>query len=74
MQKAVDLDPESPDARIALANFEWATGDTQAAEATLRATLWMAPQNPDAHRALALLYLTTRRAKLAEPHFQALAI
>ena len=33
----------------------------------------MAPQNPDAHRALALLYLTTKRAKLAEPHFQALA-
>ena len=73
LQKAIDLAPASPDARIALANFQWATGDTQAAEATLRATLGMAPQNLDAHRALALLYLTTGRAKLAEPHFQALA-
>ena len=35
-QKAVDLDPESADARVALANYEWATGDTKAAEATLR--------------------------------------
>ena len=69
----MDLDPKSADARVALANYEWATGDTKAAEAALRATLGMAPQNPDAHRAMALLYLTTKRAKLAEPHFQALA-
>jgi tetratricopeptide (TPR) repeat protein len=72
-QGAVDLDPKSADARVALANYEWAAGDTKAAEAALRATLLMAPQNPDAHRAIALLYLTTKRAKLAEPHFQALA-
>ena len=38
-QKAVELAPQSVDARLALANYQWASGDTAAAEATLNAAL-----------------------------------
>jgi len=71
-QKAVDLAPRSVDARFALANFQWANGDTSAAERTLTTALTIDSKNGDIHRALALLYLSTRRIAEAEPHFKAL--
>ena len=72
-QKAADLAPRSVDARLALANFQWASGDTTAAERTLAAALTIDSKNGEIHRALALLYLATRRIGEAEPHFQAIA-
>ena len=71
--KAVALAPQSIDARLALANFQWASNDVAAAEATLHAALGLDRNNAAAHRTLALLYLSTSRAPLAEPHFKALA-
>ena len=72
-ERAVELDPRSIDARLALANYQWAKGDTAATEQTLKTALGLEPGHQSAHRALALLYVTTRRAPEAEPHFRALA-
>ena len=72
-RKGIDLAPKSVDARLALANFQWATGDLAKTEQTLKGALALESANPSAHRALALLYLTTNRAPAAEPHFRALA-
>lgn len=72
-QRAVELAPKSIEARLALANFDWASGDTKAAETTLNTALDIDADNTDVHRALALLYLSTRRVAEAEPHFKALA-
>ncbi len=72
-RKGVELAPKSVDARLSLANFQWASGDLVKAEATLREALALDESNPSAHRAMALLYLTTNRAPAAEPHFRALA-
>ena len=72
-QKAVDLAPQSVEARLSQANYQWASGDTAAAEATLKTALKMDAANSDAHRTLALLYLSTRRVAEAEAHFQALS-
>ena len=72
-QRAVDLAPQSIDARLALANFQWANGNVAEAESTLQAALGIDRGNASAHRTLALLYLTTKRAPSAEPHFKALA-
>ena len=71
--KAVTLAPRSMEARLALANYEWARGDMAAAEQTLQAALSIDPGSSAIHRALALLYLSTRRAPQAEAHFKALA-
>ena len=71
-QRAVELAPKSVEARLALANFDWASGDTKAAETTLKTALDIDADNTDVHRALALLYLSTRRVAEAEPHFKAL--
>jgi Tfp pilus assembly protein PilF len=72
-QRAVVLDPASIDARLSLANYQWAAGDVRAAERTLQDGLALDPNNELAHRALALLYVATRRPLEAEPHFKALA-
>jgi len=72
-RKAVELAPQSVDARLALANYQWASGDTAAAEQTLLAALSIDARNAGVHRALALLYLSTQRAPQAEAHFKALA-
>ena len=73
-KKAVELAPRSVEARLALANYEWATGAVAGAERTLESALEIDPQNAAAHRALALLYITTSRRGEAEPHFRALAV
>ncbi|MGB2717172.1 MAG: tetratricopeptide repeat protein [Vicinamibacterales bacterium] len=72
-RKAVELAPQSVDARLALANFQWASGNVKETESTLKAALALDDKNMAAHRTLALLYLSTNRAPLAEPHFQRLA-
>jgi tetratricopeptide (TPR) repeat protein len=72
-RKAVELDLRSIDARLALANYQWANGAINDAESTLKQALQLEPDNGSAHRALALLYVTTRRAPEAEEHFRALA-
>jgi tetratricopeptide (TPR) repeat protein len=72
-RKAVEIAPRSIDARLALANYQWASGDTAGAERTLTTALAIDSQNSFIHRALALLYLSTRRIGEAEPHFKALA-
>jgi putative PEP-CTERM system TPR-repeat lipoprotein len=71
-QKAVDVAPNAVEPRLALANYQWATGDVARAEATLKGALSLG-SNAAAHRALALMYLTTQRVAEAEPHFRALA-
>ena len=63
---------DSVEARLALANYQWATGDVARAEATLKGALSLS-SNTAAHRALALMYLTTQRVAEAEPHFRTLA-
>jgi tetratricopeptide (TPR) repeat protein len=72
-EKAVALAPQSIDARLALANFQWASGNLTEAESTLQTALAIDRTNATAHRTLALLYLSTKRAPSAEPHFKALA-
>jgi tetratricopeptide (TPR) repeat protein len=71
-RKAVALSPKSIEAHLALANYEWASGDTVAAETTLKTALALDQSNAAVHRTLALLYVTTKRAAEAEPHFGAL--
>ncbi len=72
-RKAVELAPKSIDARLALASYQWASGDTRATEQTLNSALALDDKSTAVHRTLALLYLATRRAELAEPHFKALS-
>jgi tetratricopeptide (TPR) repeat protein len=73
-KKAVELAPNSIEARLALANYEWAIAAFADAEKTLKSALQIDAQNAPAHRALALLYITTDRREQAEPHFRALAV
>ena len=70
--RAVELAPRSVEARLALANYHWAKGDIAPAEQALEQAEAI-EATPAVHRALALLYLATRRAPEAERHFQALA-
>ncbi|MDQ3213946.1 MAG: tetratricopeptide repeat protein, partial [Acidobacteriota bacterium] len=70
--RAVELAPRSVEARLALANYHWAKGDIAPAEQALEEAEAI-EATPAVHRALALLYLATRRAPEAERHFQALA-
>jgi len=72
-QRAVALDPASTEARLSLANYQWTAGDVGAAERTLQDGLARDSNNELAHRALALLYVATRRPLEAEPHVKALA-
>ena len=73
-KKAVELAPTSIEARLALANYQWAIAAFPDAEKTLKSALQIDAQNAAAHRALALLYITTDRRGEAEPHFRALAV
>src|SRR4030095_8563206 len=73
-KKAVALAPSSIEARLALANYEWAMAAFADAEQTLKSALDIDPRSAAAPRALGLLYITTGRREQAEPHFRALAI
>ena len=72
-EQAVTLDPKSIEPRLALANYDWSVGDRAAAEQDLKTALQLDRNNSAVLRALALLYLTEKRAEQAEPYFQMLA-
>jgi tetratricopeptide (TPR) repeat protein len=65
-EKAVELDPTSLKARLALTYFYLSTGNAALAEKTLRSALEIAPDDPLANRTLATLYLGTGRHTEAE--------
>ncbi len=56
-KKAVESDPKSVNARLALANYYWSTNRRDTAEATLKRATALDPKNELANRALALFYL-----------------
>ena len=72
--EAVKLNPSSSIATLALGNFYWSSGDLPRAEAALKQAAELNnTKDPLPRRALALFYLTTRRAEQAEAPLQALA-
>ena len=72
-KKAVEVAPKSLNARLALANFLWASRRTEEAERELKSALEIDPKHILSNRALGLLYLASNRAAEAEPHFKAIA-
>src|SRR5262249_22112679 len=72
-RKAVDAAPRSVDARLALANFFWASKRQVDAESTLKAALEIDQKNVSVNRALGAFYIATGRANEAEPYFKTLA-
>ncbi len=72
-RKAIEIDGNSVKSHIAFANFKWAQGDLPEAERGLKRALELDGKNIMANRALALLYMGTRRAELAEPHLKTVA-
>jgi putative PEP-CTERM system TPR-repeat lipoprotein len=71
--RAVQLDPKSLPATLALANFYWAGGRLDDAERTLKQAADLAPSNATVQRALAAFYLGSNRMSEAEPHLKAAA-
>jgi predicted Zn-dependent protease len=65
-KKAIEVDPKSLDARIALANFYLAVADNMSAERTLQETLTIDANHTQANKLLAALYIRTGRSKDAE--------
>ena len=72
-KKAVDTDPKSVAARVALANFYWAVNRQPDAEQQLKEAVALDPKNETANRALGLYYFENRRQPEAEPYFKVLA-
>ena len=61
-QKAVEIDPKSLGAYLALASYHWTTGAMPEAEKAMKDALAIEPANATANRALALLLMSTGRA------------
>ena len=72
-RKAVETDPKSVDARLALVNYLWAVGRRSDAEEQLKEALKIDPKNILANRAMALFYIGARQPKEAEPYLKTLA-
>ena len=72
-KRALGIQPNSADARAALANFEWTSGRTAEAEADFRRALALAPKHLLANRALAQLCATTGRLPEAERYLKTAA-
>ena len=72
-EKAVPARSQVRGAASGAGQLRLAVGDHAAAERELKAALASEPDNMLAHRAMALFYLSDRRAPEAEPHFKALA-
>lgn len=70
---AVESDPKSVPAQVALGQFLWSTGRAADAEASFKAALALDAENLLAHRALALFYLQSNRAPEAETHLKKVA-
>ena len=72
-KKAVDTNPKSGAARMALANFYAVSGKRDEAEAQFKAALDVDPKDLLANRALAYFYVASGRAPLAEAHLKVVA-
>ena len=72
-KRSVALKPEWVPGHLALANHYWATNRIAQAEAELSIALKIEPRNAIANRAMALLYMASKRDKAAEPYARALA-
>ena len=66
-QKAIEIEPKSVGARLALASYYWSVGSLPAAEKAIRGALTAEPENGLANRALAILLVGTGRPAEAEP-------
>jgi tetratricopeptide (TPR) repeat protein len=73
LRKAIDVAPRSAASRVALAGFLWADSRLPEAESVLKQALALDSKDPDANRALGLLYVATGRGDAAEPHFRLIA-
>src|SRR4029078_3110690 len=69
-RKAIELDPTSGAAHLAIATFYWGAGRWAEAEQALKTAVNREPENPLAHRVIADFYLATNRAPQAEPHLK----
>jgi putative PEP-CTERM system TPR-repeat lipoprotein len=67
---AVDLDPQSLSAHLALANFYWMAGRLPSAEESFDKALKLQPTNEGANRAMAIFSLTTGRVARAEQYLK----
>src|SRR5262249_44835442 len=72
-KQAVDVDPKSVVALLALANFYWSAGRMGEVEAPLLKSIQLEPSNTLAQRALAMFYLSTGRGPEAEAPLKVLA-
>ena len=70
---AVQTDPSSISARLALANFLWAARQSSQAETEMKAALSLNPRDELANRAIAAFYMGSGRAADAEPHLKTVA-
>ena len=72
--RATELAPADVGARLALANFYWASNRLSEADKTLRAAIQADPSHQGANRAMAGFSLSTGRIAEAEPYLKRLAI
>ena len=70
---AVETDPKSVAAQVALGQFLWSSGRAADAESAFKAALALDGEHLLAHRALAVFYLQSNRAPEAEPHLKKVA-
>ena len=69
-KKAVELQPTSVQARVALGIFYWLTDQVAAAELALTQALDLEPRSALMNRVLADFYVATNRLSLAEQHLK----
>ncbi len=72
-KKAVDTNPKSGSARLALANFYAVSGRRDEAEAQFKEALAINPKDLLANRAMAYFYVASGRAAQAEQHLKVVA-
>jgi putative PEP-CTERM system TPR-repeat lipoprotein len=71
LEKAVQMAPTSVTALLSLANFHWGLGRLEETERLYKRALDIQPDDSASNRGLALLYMSTKRAALAEPLLKA---
>lgn len=71
--RAIQLAPESAEARLAIAQYYLRAGDATTAERYLLDAVRLAPEDLRARRTLTLVYLQARRSADAEPHMKVIA-
>lgn len=70
---AVDIDPQSVDARLALTHYYWSIGRLKEAEDVLRRALALNADDQRSNRVAATFYLAAGRFSEAEPYLKSLA-